>query len=111
MRVEWALGSNANPTTIISLSRKWNLFSTHGKVRPRNAYPVAVINLFAARERRPEPTQVVKPLELCKGMEQPLAVSPTSPTREERELKRAPSRPQANVRGRRTTGYDDMFIL
>ena len=64
MRVEWALEGNTNPMTIISLSRKWDLFSTHGKVRPGNAYPVAVINLLAARERRPEPTQVVQPLEL-----------------------------------------------
>ena len=47
---------------------------------------MAVINLLAARERRPEPSQVVKPLELFKGMEQPLEESPTSPTREEREL-------------------------
>ena len=50
-------------------------------------------------------------------MEQPLAVPPTSPTREERELqvsrpyKSAPSRPQANVRGGQTTGSDDMFIF
>ena len=64
MRVEWALESNANPTTIISLSRKWDLFSTHGKVHPGNAYLVAVINLLAAQGRRPEPIQVVKPLEL-----------------------------------------------
>ena len=64
MRVEWALESNANPTTIISLSHKLDLFSMHGKVRPGNAYPVTVINLLAALERRPEPTQVVKPLEL-----------------------------------------------
>ena len=64
MRVEWALESNASPMTIISLSRKWDLFSMHGKVWPGNAYPVAVINLLAAQERRPEPTQVVKPLEL-----------------------------------------------
>ena len=64
MLVEWALESNTNPTTIIGLSHMWDLFSMHGKVRPDNAYPVAVINLLAARERRPEPTQVVKPLEL-----------------------------------------------
>ena len=64
MLVEWALESNANPTTVISLSRKWDFFSTHGKVRPGNACPVAVINLLAAQERRPEPTQVVKPIEL-----------------------------------------------
>ena len=64
MHVEWALESNANPTTIISLPSKWDLFSTHGKVRPGNADLVAVINLLAAHERRPELTQVVKPLEL-----------------------------------------------
>ena len=64
MLVEWALESITNPTTIISLSRKWDLFSMHGKVRPGNACPVAIINLLAAQERRPEPTQVVKPLEL-----------------------------------------------
>ena len=86
MHVEWALESNANSTTIISLSRKWNLFSTHGKVWPDNACPVTVINLLAARERGSELTQVVKPLELdffLTGMEQPLA---ESPTRDEREL-------------------------
>ena len=64
MHVEWGLESNANPTTIISLSCKWDLFSMHGKVRPGNTYPVAVINLLVARERRKEPTEVVKPLEL-----------------------------------------------
>ena len=36
----------------------------HGKVRPGNACPVAVINLLTAQERRPEPTHVVKPLDL-----------------------------------------------
>ena len=64
MLVEWALESIANPTTIISLSRKWDLLGTDGKVMPGNACPVAVINLLAAQERRPEPTQVAKPLEL-----------------------------------------------
>ena len=64
MRIVWALESDANPTTIISLSRKWDLFSTHGKVRPGNTYLVAVIILLAAQEWRPEPTQVVKPFEL-----------------------------------------------
>ena len=64
MHVEWALESSANPTTIISLSHKWDLFSMHGKVWPGNAYPMAVINLLAAQERRPDPTQVVKPHEL-----------------------------------------------
>ena len=74
MLVECSLESDANPTTIISLSRKSDLFSTHGKVRPGSASrlvtaslasrPVAVTNLLAAREMRPEPTQVVKPLEL-----------------------------------------------
>ena len=49
-------------------------------------------------------------------MEQPPAISPTSPTREERtasepSLWHAPRRPQANVRGGRTTGSDDMFIF
>ena len=63
MLIEWASESIANPTTIISLSGKWDLFSAHGKVRPGNACPLAVINLIAAQERRPEPTQVVKPLE------------------------------------------------
>ena len=48
MRIEWPLESNANPTTIISLSRKWDLFSTLGKVQPGNAYSVAVISLLAA---------------------------------------------------------------
>ena len=62
--LEWASESVANPTTIISLSRKWDFFSTHEKVRPGNAWTVAVISLFAAQERRPEPTQVVKPLKL-----------------------------------------------
>ena len=64
MLVEWALESIANPKRIISLSRKWDLFSVHGKVRPGNACLVAVINMLAAQERRPEPTQMVKPLEL-----------------------------------------------
>ena len=32
--LEWALESIVNPTTIISLSRKWDLFSTHGRLRP-----------------------------------------------------------------------------
>ena len=64
MLVEWALESIANPTTMISLSSEWDLFSTHGKVQLGNACPVAVIKLLAAQERRPEPTQVVKPLEL-----------------------------------------------
>ena len=58
------LESSANPMTIISLSRKWDLFGTHGTVRPGNTCPVAVVNLLAAQERRPEPTQVVKPLDL-----------------------------------------------
>ena len=86
MIVEWALESIANPWTIISLSRKSDLFSMHAKVQPGIACPVAVINLLAAQERRPEPTQVVKPLELCKGMEQPVA---ESPTREGKNCKRA----------------------
>ena len=64
MPIEWAVESIANPMTIASLSCKWDLFSTHGKVRPGNSCPVAVINLLAAQERRPESTQVVKPLEL-----------------------------------------------
>ena len=64
MLIQWALESNANPTTVISLSGKWDLFSMHGKVRPSNAYLVAVTNLLAAQERRPEPTQVMKLLEL-----------------------------------------------
>ena len=64
MLIELALESIANLTTTISLSRKWDLFRMHGKVWPGNACPVAVINLLAAQERRPEPNQVVKPLEL-----------------------------------------------
>ena len=64
MLLEWAPESVANPTTIISLSREWDLFSTHGKVRLGNACPVAVVSLLAAQERSPEPIQVVKPLEL-----------------------------------------------
>ena len=55
MRIEWALESNANSTTIISLSRKWNLFSTYGKVRPGSAYSVAAINLVAARRGNQSP--------------------------------------------------------
>ena len=62
MLIEWALESVAYPTTIISMSREWNLFSTHGRLRPGNALPVAVITLLAAQERSPQPTQVVKPL-------------------------------------------------
>ena len=89
--LEWVLESIANPTTIISLSRKWDLFSTHGRLQPGNTWPVAVISspVLAAQERRPEPTQVVKPLELfLTGIEQPLAESST------REGKRtAASRP------------------
>ena len=85
MRIEWALESNSNPTTIISLSRKWDLFSTHGKVRPGNAYSVAVISLLAARRGDQSPLKWLYHLSFCKGMEQPLAVPPTSPTREERE--------------------------
>ena len=80
MCLEWALESNANSTPIISMSREWNLFSTYGKVWPGSTYSVAVINLLAAR-RRDQST-----LSFCKGMEQHLAVPPTSPTREEREL-------------------------
>ena len=44
-------------TQVGSLQHVW-------KVRPFNACPVAVINLLAAQERRPEPTQVMRPLEL-----------------------------------------------
>ena len=61
MRIEWALESDANPMTIISLLQKWDLFSMHGKVWPGNAYLVAVINLLAAQERRPEPILMSKP--------------------------------------------------
>ena len=48
MCIEWALKSNANSTTIIRLSRKWNLCSTYGKVWPGSAYSLAVINLLEA---------------------------------------------------------------
>ena len=61
---EWALESVANPTKIISMSIEWDLFSMHGRLRPGNDGPMAVISLLAALERRPEPTQVVKKLEL-----------------------------------------------
>ena len=85
------------------MSSEWDLFSMHGRLQPGNAWPVAVIRLLAAQERRPEPTQVVKPLGLfVTGIEQPLAESPT------REGKRtASSRPYGtpqvdlrHVRGR-----------
>ena len=116
MLVVWALESIANPKTIISLSCKWDLFSAHGKVRPGNACPVAVINLLAAQERRPcrayssgEATWA-----FVTGMEQPLAESPTREgkrTANEPSLWHTPSRPQANVSGRCTTGLDAMFIF
>ena len=32
MLLEWALESVANPTTIISMSREWDLFSMHGSL-------------------------------------------------------------------------------
>ena len=68
MHIEWALESYANSTTIISMSRKWNLFSTYGKVRPyNNAYFKGSYQSACSTERRPEPTQVVKPLELLWG--------------------------------------------
>ena len=63
--------------------------------------PVAVINLLAAQERRPEPTKVVKPLEpLLTGTEQPLADSPTASTGEARELQvsRPYGTPQVDLR-------------
>ena len=85
MRIEWALESDANPMTIISLSRKWDLFSTHGKVRPGNAYSVAVISLLVAQRGDQSPLKWWNHLSFCKGMEQPLAVPPTFPTKEERE--------------------------
>ena len=85
MRIEWTLESNANSTTIISMSHKWNLFSTYGKVRPGSAYSVAYINLLAARRGDQSPLKWWSHLSFCKGMEQPLTVPPTSPTREERE--------------------------
>ena len=66
------------------MSRKWNLFSTYGKVRPGNAYFVAVINLLAARRGDQSPLKWQSHLSFCKGMEQPLEVPPTSPIREER---------------------------
>ena len=34
----------------------------HGRLRPGNASPVAVISLLAAQGGNPEPTQVVKPI-------------------------------------------------
>ena len=37
MLLEWALESVTNPMTIISLSSKWDLFSTHGRLWPGNA--------------------------------------------------------------------------
>ena len=67
------------------MSRKWNLFSTYGKVPPGSAYSVAVINLLAARRGDQSPLKWSSHLSFCKGMEQPLAAPPTSPTREERE--------------------------
>ena len=114
MLIEWALESNANPTTVISLSGKWDLFSTHGKVGPSNAYLVAVTNLLAAQEGDQSPLKWWRYLSLCKGMEQPLAESPTREgkrTTTEPSIWHAPSRPQAYVRGRCTTESDDMFIL
>ena len=64
MLIEWAIDSVTNPTTIISMSSEWDLFSMHERLRPGNAWLVAVISLLAAQERSPEPTQVVKALEL-----------------------------------------------
>ena len=61
---KYASESVANRTTVISLSREWDLFSMHGRLRPGNASPVAVISLLAAQERSPGPTQVVRALEL-----------------------------------------------
>ena len=46
MLLEWALESVANPTTIISMSSEWDLFN---RLRPGNAYSVAVYNLLAAQ--------------------------------------------------------------
>ena len=37
MLLEWALESVANPTTFISMSSEWDLFSTHGRLQPGNA--------------------------------------------------------------------------
>ena len=64
MRIEWALESDENCMTIISMSRKWNLFSTYGKVWPGNTYFRGGYQSACRTEKRPEPTQVVKPLEL-----------------------------------------------
>ena len=36
MLIEWAIESVANPTTVISMSRKWDLFSMHGRLQPGN---------------------------------------------------------------------------
>ena len=85
MRIEWELESSSNSTTIISLSRKWNFFSTYGKVRPGNAYSVSVINLLAARRGDQSLLKCEATWAFLTGMEQPPAISPTSPTREERE--------------------------
>ena len=110
MRVEWALESNANFTTIISLSRKWNLFSTYGKVPPGSAYSVAVINLLAARRGDQSTLKWWSHLSFSdrdgttSSRVSNLSNQRGKRTASEPSLWHASSRPQANVRGRRTTG-------
>ena len=110
MRIEWALESNANSTTIIRLSCKWNLFSTYGKVQPGSAYSVAVINLLAASRGDQSPLKWWSHLSFSdRDGTTSSRVSNLSNQRGKRtaskpSLWHAPCRPQANVRGRRTTG-------
>ena len=69
---------------------------------------------FQHRRGHQSPLKWWSHLSFCKGIEQPLAESPTREgkrTASKPSLWHTPSRPQAYVRGRCATGLDDMYIF
>ena len=108
MITEWTSESISNPTIIISMSSEWDLFSSHRRLRPGNAWPVAVISLLQHRRGVQSPLKWWDHLSFCNWVGT-TSIRISNHGRKENcsepSLWHTPSRPQAYVRGRCTTGY------